>query len=127
MKSLKLLFAGAVLAWSQSGGGVKEVTYEVDGTAKYAALTLTNKDGGREQNTVKLPFELKFYARPGSFVYLSAQTTRVVDTFSLIPQVIDDGITGTVHVLVRVSGAVVQEATSSSPYGIATAEGKVPE
>lgn len=38
---------------------MKEVVYQVDGTAKYANLTLTNKDGDKE-NQVKLPFELKY-------------------------------------------------------------------
>jgi len=90
---------------------MKEVVYEVDGTAKYVNLTLTNPQGGKEQNQVKLPFELKFYAKGGQFVYLSAQkVTR-----------------GNVHVLIRCSGAVLQEASADAPYGIATAEGKLPE
>ena len=63
MKLLRLALLLAGLAWPQSS--LKEVVYEVDGTAKYAALTLTNKDGGREQNTAKLPFELKFYRKTG--------------------------------------------------------------
>ena len=42
-------------------------------------------------------------------------------------EVLDDGIRGTVHVLIRVGGQVLQEASSSSPYGIATADGKIPE
>ena len=125
MRLLKLWLFFAVMAWPQSGA--KEVVYEVDGTVKYAALTLTNKDGGREQNTVKLPFELKFYAKPAAFLYLSAQKTRVLDAFGITSDVLDDGVTGTVHVRIKVGGAVLQEASSSSPYGIATASGKVPD
>jgi hypothetical protein len=41
-----LLVAG--LASAQSG--MREVVYQVDGTASYAMLTMTNKDGGKEQN-----------------------------------------------------------------------------
>jgi len=51
-KALGVLLFAASLAPSQSG--MKEVIYEVDGTAKYANLTLTNPQGGKEQNQVKL-------------------------------------------------------------------------
>jgi hypothetical protein len=39
--------------------------------------------------------------------------------------VVDDGVEGTVHVIIRVGGKVLQEAEASAPYGIATASGKV--
>jgi hypothetical protein len=129
MNTFKLLILFAVLAWPQSG--LREVKYEVDGTAKYAVLTLTNEKGGKEQNRVKLPFELHFYAKPGSFLYLSAQKTHVVETTRYAvndrEEILDDGVSGTVHVLIRVGGILLQEATSSAPYGIATADGKVPD
>ena len=119
----------AALASPQSS--MKEVVYEVDGTAKYANLTLRNKDGGTEQNQVKLPFELKFYAKSGQFLYLSAQkvraTKRVPHASHDEQELVYDGVVGNVHVLVRVSGAVLQEASSHAPYGIATAEGKLPD
>ena len=69
MRLFGLALVTAVLSFAQ---GVKEVAYEVDGTAKYANLTLTNKDGGTEQKQAKLPFEVRFYARAGQFLYLSA-------------------------------------------------------
>ena len=69
-KALGLFLFAASLVPSQSA---KEVTYEVDGTAAYATLTTINQNGGMEQNQVKLPFALKFYARGGQSVYLSAQ------------------------------------------------------
>jgi hypothetical protein len=123
-----VLWMAAALAWLQSG--MKEVVYQVDGTAKYANLTLTNKDGGKEQSQIKLPFELKFYAKGGQFLYLSAQKVRVVKTGLHVlddRDVVSDGISGNVHVLIRVSGAVLQEASSDAPYGIATAEGRLPD
>lgn len=74
--------------------------YEVDGTAKYANLTLTNQSGGTEQNQVRLPFELKFYAKSGQSVYLSAQkakaTKKVLHTLGDQQEVVYDGIAGTV-------------------------------
>src|SRR5437016_12214406 len=121
--ALGVVFFVAALASPQSG--MKEVVYEVDGTAKYANLTLRNKDGGTEQNQVKLPFELKFYAKNGQFLYLSAQKVRIVknELASLDGKLVElsDGVSGTVHVLIRVSGAVLQEASSNAPHGIATA------
>jgi hypothetical protein len=128
MKTLGLLLFLAVLGIPQSV--VKEISYEVDGTDKYVNLTLANKDGGKEQNQIKLPFELKFYAKPGEYLYLSAQKVRMAKPGLHVlddqQDVVSDGVTGNVHVLIRCSGAVLQ-ASADAPYGIATAEGKVPE
>lgn len=128
-KALGILLFAATLAPSQSG--MREVVYEVDGTAKYANLTLTNKDGGKEQNQVKLPFEMKFYARTGQFLYLSAQKVRVTGKYHTSAGdqlfVVDDGVAGNIHVLIRCAGSVLQEASADAPYGIATAEGKLPD
>jgi hypothetical protein len=118
-KALGVLLFMAALGLPQSA---KEVTYEVDGTATYATLTTINQNGGTEQNQVKLPFAVTFYARGGQPVYLSAQKTRVATTYRGREFVTYDGVTGTVHVLIRVTGAVLQEATSSAPYRIATAK-----
>ena len=46
-KALGIVLFAAVIASPQS---MKEVEYQVDGTAKYANLTLTNKDGGKQQS-----------------------------------------------------------------------------
>jgi hypothetical protein len=128
-KALGVALFLAALASPQSN--MKEVVYQVDGTSKYVNLTLRNKDGGTEQNQVKLPFELKFFAKGGQFVYLSAQkariTKRVLHVIGDQDEVVDDGVVGVVHVLIRVAGAVYQEASSNVPFGIATAEGKLPD
>jgi hypothetical protein len=138
-KALAVFFFVAALASPQSN--MKEVVYEVDGTARYVNLTLTNKDGGKEQHRIELlassygngsgPFKLKFYAKGGQSLYLSAQkvmvTTTVVRQNRTEQQVIYDGVAGSVHVLIRVNGSVLQEASSDAPYGIATAEGKLPD
>jgi len=98
------------------------------------AATFNGKSGdpGKEQQHVKLPFELEFYAKGGQFLFLSAQKVRVTKTVLSYgsrdeQEVVYDGVAGRVHVLVRVGGAVLQEASSTAPYGIATAEGKVPD
>jgi hypothetical protein len=127
-KALGVFLVVALSAWPQ---GMKEVVYQVDGTAKYVDLTLTNKDGGKEQNQIKLPFELRFYARSGQYLYLSAQKVKVVRTGLHVlddqQDVLYDGVNGNVHVLIRCSGTVLQEASSDAPYGIASAEGRLPD
>jgi hypothetical protein len=129
VKPLAFLLLAASFASPESG--MREVRYEVDGTAKYVNLTLKNKNGGTEQNQVKLPFELVFYAPAGRLLYLSGQKARVIGTVRHMmrdqKEVVYDGVAGTVHVLIRVGGSVLQEATSDAPFGIATADGKVAE
>jgi hypothetical protein len=109
--------------------GLREVEYEVTGTIHFANITRKNADGASEQKQVKLPYTDKFYASPGKFLYLSVQKARVVKTedgmLTARTTVVDDGIEGTVHVIIRVAGKVLQEAEASAPYGIATASGEI--
>jgi hypothetical protein len=87
------------------------VEYLVNGSAQSAGLTYRNRTGGTEQNDTALPATMSFDAPGGSFVYLSAQNKTG---------------SGTVHVAISVDGELVQEATSSSPHGIATAHARIP-
>jgi len=41
-------------------------------------------------------------------------------------QVVANGIDGTVHVMIRVNDKLLQEASTSAPHGIATANGIIP-
>jgi hypothetical protein len=129
----RMLFAVALASAvsSQNYPGVKEVRYEITGTIHVANATRKNKDGGSEQIQVDVPYVDKFYAQVGASLYLSVQKARVTKPDGgLISQrfkVVDDGVEGTVHVLIRVAGKVLQEAEASAPYGIATASGVVPE
>jgi hypothetical protein len=50
-----------------------KVTYRVKGTAGSVALTYRNAKGGTEQGSVRLPWEMSFDAKGGSFLYVSAQ------------------------------------------------------
>lgn len=127
----KVLFAvAALMASAPASPFVKEVEYEITGTIHYANMTLKNKDGATEQRREKLPYSSKFYAAPGTSLYLSVQKARVTKTEDGMvtrTTVVDDGIEGTVHVLIRVGGKILQESEASAPYGIATASGVVPE
>jgi hypothetical protein len=91
--------------------GVHLIEYKLDGSARTVGVTYRNPTGGTEQKDVALPAGMTFYAATGSFVYLSAQ---------------NQGDNGEVHVAVLVDGRLLQEATSSTAYGIATASGSVP-
>ena len=79
--------------------------------ALVVALTYQNQSGGSEQKTVLLPWTLEFTAHDHSFLYISAQKQS------------EDG---TVHAVIYVNGNLVQEAESTSSYGIATVSGRVP-
>jgi hypothetical protein len=111
------------------GPGLRQIEYEVTGSVHFANVTRKNANGGSEQQQVKLPYNEKFYAPPGNFLYLSAQKARVVKTEDGLmiarTTVVDDGVVGTVHVIIRVAGKVLQEADASAPYGIATASGEI--
>ena len=122
--SLWIAVVAPLLLSAQSA--VREVKSEVDGSEKYVQLTCNGKGQGAEQNEVKLPYAQTFYAKPGAHLYLSAQKTVVVRDTIFGRERVADG-SGTVHVLIRVTGSVLQEAESSAPYGVATASGIVPD
>ena len=116
----------------RSDSGVRQVSFDVDGSVKYANLTATTGgNGGREQNRATIPYHKEFFVRAGSDLYLSAQKTRVtrVDPSSIAGniEVLDDGEKGIVHVAIRLNGAILQEASASAPFGIATVSGRIPE
>jgi len=54
------------------------VTYRVKGTSGVAVLTYRNAMGGTEQASVRLPWELSFDAKGGTFLYVSAQNQGVL-------------------------------------------------
>jgi hypothetical protein len=87
-----------------------EVEYSINGSASEVGITMRNSAGGTEQHDVSVPYRTTFNASAGAFVYLSAQKKDK---------------DGTVHVSIRVDGQLLQDATASSPYGIATASGRI--
>ena len=90
--------------------GVHQVEYVVDGDCGAAALTYRNAGGGTEQREFDLPATLSFRATPGAFLYIAAQKK---------------GTAGVVRARIRVDGTVVRQSTSTSPYGIASANGRL--
>jgi hypothetical protein len=93
-----------------TGGGVArsqftyKVTYRVLGSAGAAALTYRNVQGGTEQTRVRLPWEISFDAKGGSFLYVSAQ---------------NPGVEGSVTCEIALDDEVRTRSTSTGAYVIA--------
>jgi hypothetical protein len=81
-----------------------KVTYRVRGTAGAVALTYRNAQGGTEQSSVRLPWELSFDAKGGSFLYVSAQ---------------NQGATGSVTCEILLDDESRTTSTSNGAYVIA--------
>jgi hypothetical protein len=77
------------------------------------SLTYQNETGGTEQNDHATPWTLELSLRSGSFAYVSAQKA---DSFATV----------TLTARIYIDGKMVQEASSDSPYGVATVKGLVP-
>lgn len=88
----------------------RTVAYEVRGTARTAFLVYTNASGGGEQQALSIPWNKEFKVNRESrySAYLSAQ---------------NQGDFGTVVARIYVNGDVLQQAKSSSPFGIASVSG----
>lgn len=83
------------------------VEYKITGTASWVDVTLTNATGGTEQYSgVLVPHTYTFRNYTDWFLYISAQ---------------NQGDSGSVTVTIYLNGEVVNTATSSGAYVIATA------
>ena len=84
-----------------------QVEYKITGTASQVDVTLTNATGGTEQyGDVFVPHTYTFHNYTHWFLYISAQ---------------NQGGSGSVIVTIYLNGEVVNTATSSGAYVIATA------
>jgi hypothetical protein len=81
-----------------------KVTYRVTGTAHEASVTYRNPKGGTQQTAGRLPWEVTFDSRAGTFLYVSAQ---------------NQGASGSVSCDILVDGEVKTTATSTGAYVIA--------
>ena len=84
------------------------VEYVVDGTARSAHVTYTNKDGGTEMENVELPWSKTFQARSGHFLYISAQISY-------------SG--GGVQTEIKANGKTFKEAYLNGAHNIASVNG----
>lgn len=90
--------------------GDRSIRYLVDGSSRTASVTFTNESGGTGSLLVTLPWTLRMRRAAGTFLYVAAQKK---------------GSDGTVHAAIYVDGDVIQQAESDTPYGIASASGRV--
>jgi hypothetical protein len=111
-------------------GAPKQTEIRVDGSVKFASLTLTSETGDTEQQLVEIPFSRTFFPREGWIVGLVAQKTPVTRPNPLYVdrrlEVLDNGRDGSLHVEIRVSGRVLAEAATSESLGVVTAITRIP-
>ena len=111
-------------------GAPKQTEIRVDGSVKFASLTLTSETGDTEQQLVEIPFSRTFFPREGWIVGLVAQKTRVTRPNPLYVdrrlEILDNGRDGSLHAEIRVSGKVLAEAATSEPFGVVTAITRIP-
>lgn len=90
------------------------VIYEVVGKpgATRVSLTYENDTGNTEQHDVNLPWEKTLYLPSGQFVYVSAQLDQA------------SGFEVTCRIIA--GNRVIETATSSGQYSIATCSGRAP-
>jgi hypothetical protein len=81
-----------------------KVTYRVKGSAGAAHLTYRNAEGGTVQTSVRLPWEVTFDAKGGTFLSVSAQ---------------NQGTSGSVTCEIMLDGESRTTSTSSGAYVIA--------
>ncbi len=120
-----LIFASLTLLLASCGGGedtnsvaepaeplVNFVQYTVSGSTgtsfDKAAITYSDDKGATQQTLVALPWTKSFFGKKGGFLYVSAQNQNNF---------------GYVSVEIKINSTVFKEASSTSPYGIATASG----
>ncbi len=81
-----------------------KITYRVTGSAGAAHLTYRNAEGGTVQQSVRIPWELSFDAKGGTFLSVSAQ---------------NQGVAGSVTCEILLDGESRTTSTSSGAYVIA--------
>jgi len=85
------------------------IVYEVDGSAQYASVTLTNRDGGTEQyGKILIPWTYTDKSFTGDYLYISAQNR---------------GGSGSIIVSIYVNDYLWKRSRSSGAYVVATASG----
>ncbi len=88
------------------------VTYVVGGSSGDYNITYQNENGGTSQiQHINNNWQYKFDARPGTFIYLSAQNNNDY---------------GSVRVEIKIDGTLFKTSNSEGAYVIATSNGSVP-
>ena len=96
----------------------------------FALITFTSETGDIEQQLMPVPFSRVFYAPEGSIVGLTAQKTRVTRADPTHAdgtiEIMDDGRSGELRLVIRVNGQPLGSAQTSEPFGVASTTIKIP-
>jgi hypothetical protein len=110
-------------------GSAIRTELQVEGV-RFALITFTSETGDSEQQLVPVPFSRVFYAPEGSIVGLTAQKARVtrVDPTHTDGrlEIMDDGQSGELRLVIRVNGQSLGSAETSEPFGVASTTIKIP-
>lgn len=101
-----ILGVGIACRESRPKANSYSITYEVTSTdTDGASVTYSNDNGSTEQQNVGIPWVKRFTAKPGQFLYLSAQNRNDF---------------GSLTVRINVDGKTVKIANSNGGYAIAS-------
>lgn len=108
---IRRLIGLIVLAVALPGcGSPQHITYRITGTTKNVDITMSNASGGTEQRNTGTPWYVTFDATGGRTLYISAQNKWDA---------------GTVTCEILIDDKMVQTATATAAYGIATCSGSL--
>jgi len=88
---------------------IKLVTYSVTGTVEEAFVYYANANGDTEQEDITLPWEKRFNAKVGTFLYISAQ--------------VRSNKPGTIITQIKSGNIILKSSTSKGRFVIADASG----
>lgn len=107
-------------------GSAIATEFQVEGT-RFALATFTSETGDTEQQLVPVPFSRVFYPPEGSIVGLTAQKMRVTRVgLDGKLEILDDGQSGELRLVIRVNGQPLGSAQTSEPFGVASTTIKIP-
>lgn len=118
---VSLLFLIALACGGASGGSSQpppqatthKVLYKIEGTGSAGiSLTYNNESGDTAQEDARFGWSKEFSARPGQFLYLSAQR--------------DDPGSGVIRCIIEIDGQVFKKTESNGEFVIASCSGQVP-
>lgn len=112
------------------GGSPRQTELQIEGSAKFAFITVDSGTGDQEQQLVPVPFSKAFFPKQGWIVGVTAQKARVVQPDHSHAgedlQVLYDGKSGNLRVSVKVNGATLATDDTYAPYGVVNATATIP-
>ncbi|PHS51626.1 MAG: hypothetical protein COB01_09650 [Lutibacter sp.] len=109
---ISIIFIGSILTSCEKEELSGTVRYEVTSSPNGFDITYQNSSGNTEQATITSDsWSISFEGNQGDFVYISAQA---------------DNENANISAKIYYQGEIIEQATSSGSYVIATASGSLP-